>query len=194
MTSAAKAEASGLKVLSLDDAQALSIDLSPYGLSPAQDAARQEAIAQARSQTPKAIEPGTRSERLQAAQDAKVSARLEYLVDLLNLPEATGRIKATKRLAACHTRTSMPLERAALMLAALPLDDAPPAPVSQTTAAQEGALRRKAELRLAALTHRIDAGDYAVRDEHNAISYALKLHNGQGMRMSEALEQCNVEI
>ncbi|MCW2284906.1 hypothetical protein M2323_002740 [Rhodoblastus acidophilus] len=123
--------------------------------------------------------------------------RREYRHAIMGLPEAQEHADAAILLALTHDANSLPPERAALILGGLPaenLEPSEPQTISQETAdMSEPTLKRRAEIRLAALSHRADLGDHAARSEANKISYALKLA-AEGMNLAAACQQLGVDL
>lgn len=113
-----------------------------------------------------------------------------YAEKLAALPEAKARPAAAARLAELSTEKTMPLERAASMLRGLPEEKLAATPkVVQSnvrTAADTAVVRRKTEIRVAALSQSAANGSHAAADEARKLRYALDIQSQTGCRMGDA--------
>lgn len=131
-----------------------------------------------------AVLPDFAQEACRAA-EPKSRERRDYSAAVRALPEAAERPKAAARIAELHNAKSLPLHRAAALLASLPSEiaetreDEAQAAEQRAARAQEqmGApdLKRRVELRIAALGHRADKGDEAARSESRKLAYAMSI-------------------
>ncbi|WP_424362976.1 hypothetical protein [Methylocystis parvus] len=110
--------------------------------------------------------------------------RRAYAAAVAGLPEAAERPKAAARIAQIHDAKSLPLHRASALLASLPSEAAEAREAEIKAAEQRRAqaesqgpqsLKRRVEIRVAALSLRADKGDEGARSEQRKLQYAMSI-------------------
>ncbi len=111
----------------------------------------------------------------------------------MGLPEAQDRPRAAVKLAMAYSAKSMPVERAKLFLGGLPVEETETTNPKATIMA-DPTLKRRTEIRLAALSQRADQGDLAARTEAKRLNYALKINAGTSLSLLAALQQSGCDV
>jgi hypothetical protein len=127
-----------------------------------------------------------------AAEQARVAQEV-YGETVMGLPEALCRPRTALKIAAAHNATSMPISKARLFLAGLPEEPKPEPSTMKADPMAEKTLKRRIEIRMAALNLQADNGSEAARRESNALAYALKLNNG-GTDLAAALKMSGANV
>ncbi len=202
-----QAEADNIKVVSLDEARARGVIPKPAtgaASAPAEivtldrrtaanvqaNEKRRAEIAEAQAQKAREAYLDTPAGRAELARQKAEAEAAAYAEAIMSLPEAEERPSTARKIALAHNAKSMPLDKAKLFLAGLPAETFEPSTNASTRTLDpmtERTLKRKIEIRAAALNLRGDQGDAAARKESNALSYALKLHDA-GTDLARALQ------
>ena len=131
----------------------------------------------------------------------RTDADKEWAKQVLASPEAKDRPKSAKDIVDRYGRTTLPLDRARAFLRGLPLEatnvdeDAPwRAEVEANADKDRAGLKRRLELRAAALHVRADRGDAAARKELNTIDYAFRVVNETRMPLGEVCRALEIKI
>ncbi len=134
--------------------------------------------------------PAGRAEALRASTE---QANAEYAAAIMSLPEAQDRPRAATKMALAYSAKSMPVNRAKLFLAGLPEEPTETANPKVNVMA-DPTLKRRAELRLAALSQRADQGDLDARAEAKRLKYALKVNAETTLSLPASLEMAGANV
>lgn len=137
-------------------------------------------VRAAHGQAPAAAPATSISERAAASAQRAAADASSFRAAVMGLPEAKERQKAAARLADLYPRGNLPLDRAAAILAGLPLENGTAAPKRVSNAPSviggdiEATMQRRAELLFAALSHNGGHNPLA-RGEAKKLNYALSI-------------------
>jgi hypothetical protein len=132
--------------------------------------------------------------KAELARQAAEQVKADYAAEIMGLPEAALRPSAAARIAEVYNAKAMPASRAKLFLAGLPVEETEQPTTPKATVMADPTIKRRVEIRLAALSQRADSGDLAAKAEAKKLSYALKLTAETSLSLPAALQQtgCNV--